>query len=88
MEYTNAELAEMYGLTEEQIEGYRRLAKQHLDRKPVEWWLDFAAKAGKEFRKSGDEITARKIMEGLESEGRATDADREAFKEYLESIKP
>jgi hypothetical protein len=80
MEHTNAELAKMYGLTEEQIEGYRRLAKRFHDRKPVEWWLDLAARAGQEMRKGGEKEMAKRIMAGLEAEGRATDADREAFK--------
>jgi hypothetical protein len=88
MEHTNAELAKTYGLTEEQIEGYRRLAKLFRDRKPVEWWLDWAAKAGQEFRKGGERATAEKLMAGLEADGLATDADREAFKRYLEGLQP
>jgi len=88
MEHTNAELAKKYNLTEEQIEGYRRLAATHNNRKPVEWWLEWAASAGREFMKDGEAAAAKKIMAGLESEGRATDADRKAFMQYLEGLRP
>jgi hypothetical protein len=40
------------------------------------------------FRKDGEAATVKKIMAGLESEARATDADRKAFMQYLEGLRP
>jgi hypothetical protein len=88
MERTNAELARMYGLTEKDIEGYRTLAARHQNRKPVEWWLDWAARAHQEFVKDGEYAAATKIGDGLKEEGRWTDYDEEMFKKYLEGQQP
>ena len=73
----------MYGLAERDIEGYRRLAARHHNRKPVEWWLEWAANAGREFMKDGEEAAARKIFEGSKAERRLTDYDRQQFKEHF-----
>jgi hypothetical protein len=72
MERTNPELAKMYGLTDKDIEGYRKLAATHSNRKPVEWWLDLAARAHHEFMKDGEAAAAGKIRDGLKAEGRWT----------------
>jgi hypothetical protein len=88
MERTNAELAKMYGLTERDIEGYRKVAALHGNRKPVEWWLDMAARAHQEFIKDGEAAAATKIRGGLKEEGRWTDYDEEMFKKYVEGQQP